>query len=89
MATRPPVLLVAKVKGYSWWPAREEDPVKHGITEKKVRWICAHAHSRTPIIIHTLALRSAGHYALPRAIEPVENGAACSAKTFSRHTAIF
>jgi hypothetical protein len=46
MATRPPVLLVAKVKGYSWWPAREEDPVKHGITEKKVRGICADAHPR-------------------------------------------
>jgi len=35
--SHPPVLLVAKVKGYSWWPAREEDPLKHGITERKVK----------------------------------------------------
>lgn len=36
MAEKRPVLLIAKVKGYPWWPARQEDPLKHGITEKKV-----------------------------------------------------
>ena len=34
--SRPPVLLIAKVKGYSWWPAREEDPAKYSIFENKV-----------------------------------------------------
>ena len=37
MATdHSPVLLIAKIKGYPWWPARQEDPLKHGVTEKKV-----------------------------------------------------